>query len=281
MIYPPVPSSIKPLINHGTSVWSMETLKGTRWSDAEIETFLSQQVEKRGRFSRHPTEKLTHFKRVMRPFRRVTFQLSRLNSETTHTCRSLVDEQAAALVADQNHRFLLWRPRYVDLDTYEDGADIDLPDNTDHVRTVIDEMVSIRWQGQEQDNELRPKLREVQKDPVAVITMIVPRRPASFRREEKMLEESREAHAYVLASSMVTNSTPKDIILSYDLGARVLVETVVAQFTSISGDGERWLFLEMADSTSLASAAKAGLALTRIAGLYEEFKEAFRECHGV
>jgi len=259
----------------------METLKGTQWSDAEIEKFLAQQVEKRGRFSRHPTEELTHFKRVMRPFRRVTFQLSRLNSEATHTCRSLVDEQGAALVTDQNHRFLLWRPRYVDLDTYEDEADIHLPDNTDHVRTAIDEMVSIRWQGQEQDDELRPKLREIQKDPLAVITMIVPRQPAGLRREEKMLEESREAHAYVIASSMITNSTPKDIILSYELGAQVLVETVVAQFTSISEDGERWLFLEMADSTSLTATMKAGSALTRIAGLYEGFREAFREYHGI
>ncbi|MFW9805534.1 MAG: hypothetical protein ACFFFK_02235, partial [Candidatus Thorarchaeota archaeon] len=164
----------------------------------------------------------------------------------------------------------LWRPRLASFDIEDVNEDIVEIDNTESIQQVVDDLILHRWNGQELDDELRPKLRSLQADPLTTITLIVPRSPYGLKREEKILAERSEIHSYVIASSLVTNCSTKDIILSSEIENRVYVETVSAEFRNLLDNSSRMLFLEIPGSDSLQDAQKSGKALTRICELYPD-----------
>jgi len=203
---------------------------------------------------------------VYRPFRQITLELDNLSGSKKAV--SYIDEQLASRISDSDHRFLLWRPRLADAKIKDEEFGTRVEEDVDSVKEVIDDLILQRWNGQELDEELRPKLRSLQADPLTSIAFIIPRSPHGLKREETILADRKEIHSFILASSLVTNSSPKDVMLSAQIGERVLVRTIIAVYQNLSSSEVRHLCLETTGSSSLQDASKAGGALTRICELY-------------
>jgi len=146
------------------------------------------------------------------------------------------------------------------------------PTDVSPVQSVVDEMMERRWKSQEHDDEMNPKLKRLQADPLSAISFLIPRTPGGLRREKAMIEERKEPHAYILATSLVTNCSPRDIVTSVDVGEAILVETIIATYRSTEGLS-RTLVLETPGTNSMNDAIKAGKALTRLCELYGECRD--------
>ncbi|MFW9810571.1 MAG: hypothetical protein ACFFE6_14430 [Candidatus Thorarchaeota archaeon] len=253
----------------------MKKLKGPSYTDKQINDFLISETCSEGLIKKTALEKLERVMILYRPFRIVSLVVSGLESNADHrkTTHSLIDEDFAGNFTDENHMFLLWRPRLANLieETVEDDGDLDqYPGNEVAVKDVLDELLLLRWKGQEENEELRSKLRSLQVDPISSIAFVVPRSPGGIRREEEILEKRKATYAYVVASSLVVNCTPKEIVVSAEVGERVYIETIVAEFRNLENDSARLLLLETPGTTSLSEAKKAAGALNRLCQLYEK-----------
>jgi hypothetical protein len=260
----------------------VKKLKAPAYTDEEINAFLLSEIQREGTFSKKDVEVLERVMVLNRPFRKISLKLRDIGSSSSveKESASLVDEDLAGSIPDTNHLFLLWRPRLatlLDQQTEEiDEAD-PYPGNEVVVKEIIDDLLSLRWQAQEEDEEMRRKIRSLQADPLTTIAFVVPRSPGGIRREEKILNERKEGHSYVLASSLVTNCKPGNVIHAAEVGERIYVETVVAEFRHLEKDTTRLLFLETSGSSSLKEAKKAATALTRICQLYSDCKSSFQD----
>ncbi len=254
----------------GTVESELEILKADWLNKVDLEQILQKKAKTKGLVAKKPIETLESYKVVYRPFRRVTLNITGVRVNDTSQTVSLIDEELAPLIQDSNHRILLWRPNYSDLRTIADDA-IELEKkidfNEDSLQRIIDDMMEERWTSQELDEEMRPKLRRLQADPLTTISIILPRFPGGLRKEQVLIDERKASHAYILATSLVTNCTPRDIITSADIGERVLVETIIAIYRAIDGTS-RLLVLEVPGTNSLNGAVKAGMAITRLCKLY-------------
>ena len=262
----------------------MKKLRTPDYTDDEINEFLESEIKKEGLLAKRDIESLERVLVLYRPFRHVILRISGVAPGTEKTSNSLIDEDFTGYFVDPDHRFLLWRPRLasnIDESIIEDEEPDSYSGNKDAVQEVIDELVRLRWEGQEEDEELRPELRSLQADPLSTIALIVPRSPGGLRREEKILEKRKGSHAYVLASSLVTNCSPRDIILSAEIGERVFVETIVAEYRDPESNATRLLMLETPGTKSLRDAKKAAGASVRICQLYNSCYERIREFHFV
>jgi hypothetical protein len=243
-------------------------------SKEALTKYFDGQVQREGLISKRDLETFEGFSILYRPFREITWILESSIGTERKTSVSFIDEQLSSIISDSDHRFLLWRPRYANLETIEleenEVAYTEI-DNTEAVENVVNDLMRERWTGQELDEELRPKLRSLQADPLTSIALIVPRSPHGLKREEAILVERSEVHSFVLASSLVTNCSPKDIMLSAVITEQVFVKTIVAKYRANSDKNLRLLFLEISGSSSLRDAKKSGLALTRICQLYPDF----------
>jgi len=235
--------------------------------------YLEGQIRKEGIIKKRNLETLEDIRVVLRPFRRIIWELESASESERKRSISYIDEQLSSSISDSDHRFLLWRPRYSDLGLVEkDTSEVCYSriDNTEAVEKVVEDLIFHRWNGQTLDAELRPKLRSLQADPLSAIALIIPRSPYGLKREETILAERKEIHSFVLASSLVTNCSPKDIMVSAEVSERVFVKTFTAVFRDGSHDTVRLLHLETPGSASLRDAQKSGLALTRLCKLYPE-----------
>ena len=260
----------------------MKQLQTPNYSDTEVRKFLASKAKKKGFRAKNVIESFERFWVLYRPFRHITLKISGIDSETgiSKFSKSVIDEDLTRSITDIDHRFLLWRPRVVNLNEEsitEERKGNQYSGNEESVQEVIDEMVRLRLKGQEKDDELRLKIRSLQADPLSSIAFIVPRSPGGIRREEKLLDERKWSHAYVMASSLVSNCSPKDVILSAEIGNRVYVETVVAEYRKIENDETRLLILETPGTSSLRDAQKTGSALTRICQLYKTCSDRIKE----
>lgn len=254
-------------------VESVNVFEAPEYSREVLTKYLEGQARKEGIINKRNLETLEGIRIVHRPFRRITWELENPTGSEEKRSISYVDEQLSSSISDSDRRFLLWRPRYANLRIIEtDASEVGHSeiDNTEAVKKVVDDLILHRWNGQELDEELRPKLRSLQADPLSAIALIIPRSPYGLKREETIIAERKEIHSFVLASSLVTNCSPKDIMISAEIGERVFVKTIVAEFHDISNDNMRVLLLETPGSESLRDAQKSGFALTRICGLYPE-----------
>ena len=250
------------------SVKAFEVLK---YNTKELTKFVEGRIRREGVINKRNLETLENLRVVYRPFRRVTWNLESYTGSIRKRSSSFIDEQLSSRIEDSDHRLLLWRPRYADLQIVDLGwDDPDIDDNIDSIKEILDDLMRERWTGQELDEELRPKLRSLQSDPLTSIAFIIPRSPHGLKREEKILVKRKEIHSFILASSLVTNSDPKDIMLSAEIGNRVFVETVFAQYRDLSNDSLRFLYLETPGARSLIDTQRAGKALMRICDLYPE-----------
>lgn len=256
----------------------MKVFEASDYSTENLTKFLERQTRKQGVFKKENLETLVRVKILYRPFRRILWKAEKVIGSEKLTSISFVDEELSAVISDSDHRFLLWRPRYANLSITDieeyDGEYIDC-ENTEAVQQLISDLILHRWNGQELDEELRPKLRSLQADPLSAIMLIIPRTPYSLRREETILADRKEIHSFVLASSLITNCNPKDILVEGEIGERVFVRTIAAEYGDISSDKTRLLLLETPGTKSLHEAMKSGMALTRIYDLYPECKNIF------
>ncbi|MFX1482341.1 MAG: hypothetical protein ACFFCP_04045 [Promethearchaeota archaeon] len=224
--------------------------------------------------SRRKVETLDRVLVLYRPFRRITFTMSTNDTSTgvTKTSTSLIDEDFASISKDPDHMLLLWRPRMASLiESVEENDKPDpYPGNQEAVNRVIDELVQLRQRGQEEDDELRPHLRSLQADPLSSVSFLIPRSPGGIRREEEILENRRETHAYVLAASLVTNSALNDRIESKEIGERIFIETIVAEFKDLKSGKSRIVLIETPGSKTMNEAEKTSSALNRLCSLYDE-----------
>jgi hypothetical protein len=260
----------------------LKKLKAPKYTDSEIKRFLESEVHREGILSKKELEILERVMIINRPFRIIKLKMSEIgsNSNLELESSSLIDEDLAASIPDTNHLFLLWRPRLMALLDHhtEEIEEVDpYPGNEGAVRRIVDAMLSLRFQAQEEDDELRPQIRSLQADPLTTIAFVVPRSPGGIRREEKILEERKEGHSYILASSLVTNCKPRNLIKHADIGERIYVETIVAEYRHLENNSTRLLFLETPGSSSLKEAKKAAGALTRICEIYSDCKSNFQD----
>lgn len=253
----------------------MKILKADWLNKVDLEELLQKKAKTKGLLTKKPIETLERYEVVFRPFRRVTLNITGLRVDDTSQTVSLIDEILAPLIQDSDHRILLWRPKYSNLrtvanDTIELKKEFETNDNS--LQSIIDDMMEERWTSQELDEELRPKLKRLQADPLTTISIILPRSPGGLRKEQLIIDERKASHAYILATSLVTNCSPRDIITSADIGERVLVETIIAIYRANDGTS-RLLAMESPGTNSPNEALKAGMALTRLCKLYVDCRK--------
>jgi len=253
----------------------VEIIKADWVNEVDLEEILHKKAKTSGLLSKKPLETLESYKVVFRPFRRVTLNITGSSTSDTSQKVSIIDEEFAPLIQDSDHRILLWRPKYSNLSTITDDS-IELEKkievNEESVQSVIDDMMEERWTSQELDDELKPKLKRLQVDPLTTISILIPRFPGGLRKEQSIIDERKASHAYILATSLVTNCSPRDIITSADIGERILVETIIAIFRANDGTS-RLLALESPGTNSDNEAVKSGMALTRLCKLYGNCRE--------
>ncbi|TFG29642.1 hypothetical protein EU528_09340 [Candidatus Thorarchaeota archaeon] len=256
----------------------MKVFETPNYSQEAVTEYLEGQIKKEGFVNKRDLETLEGIRDIDRSFRKITLILESPISSEEKISISYVDEQLSSIINDSDHRFLLWRPRYANLSVLDADLSIgsySMSDNSEAVKTVVEDLILQRWNGQELDEELKPKLRDLQADPLSAIALIIPRSPHSLKREEKILAERKQVHSYVLASSLVTNCSSKEIMVSSEIGEQVSVKTIVAEYQDISSGNKRLVFLETPGSDSLRDAQKSGYALTRICDLYPDCKHLF------
>jgi hypothetical protein len=250
----------------------MKVFKSYQLNVEKLDGQLQRYAKSEGLIIKKPVENLIDYKILLRPFKKVTFDVessvTNLRSETL----SFIDEKLSSFVGNENHRMLLWRPKYAKAEVIED----DHIDNTTNnsgsdavLQEVVDQMIDHRWACQALDEEYRPKLKRLQADPLSALGIIIPKRSSSLRQEQDLVDQRKESHAYILASSLITNSSPRDIITKSILGERVFVETILVRYKTGSNQ-ERLLIFETPNAGSLDDAYKAGKALTRLSELYVE-----------
>lgn len=253
----------------------MEILKANWLNKVDLEELLQKKAKTKGLLTKKPIETLERYEVVYRSFRRVTLNITGLGIGDTSQTVSLIDEELAPLIQDSDHRILLWRPKYSNLRTVVNESielEKEFDSNEDSLQTIIDDMMEERWTSQELDEEMRPKLRRLQADPLTTISIILPRSPGGLRKEQVLIDERKASHAYILATSLVTNCSPKDIITSANVGERVLVETIIAIYRANEGTS-RMLAMESPGTNSLNEAVKSGKALTRLCILYGDCRK--------
>jgi len=242
----------------------LEIIKADWLEKADLEQLLRKKVKGKG--------KLEKYQVVYRPFKRVTLNMTGKRSNDTMQKDSLIDAELAPLIQDDDHRMLLWRPRYSSSSTIID-EDFHEPEiDSVAVQSVIDDMMEKRWYAQEYDDEMKPKLRRLQADPLSTISIILPRTPGGLKKEQALIEDRKTWHAYIFATSLVTNCSPKNIITSSDIGSTVLVETIIATYQE-DDESKQILALETPNTRSFKDTIKAGKALTRLCELYVECRD--------
>ncbi len=233
---------------------------------------LQKQAKSTGFRSKNPIEKLESYRVALRPFRKIILNVTKSQSDESFQAYSLFDEELFPYVTDDSHQMLLWRPTRSEAKCTSEDMDFESSIDKEALQNIIDEILEKRWQFQEHNEELRPKLKRLQLDPLAAVTFLVPRTPGGIRKEQAIIDDRKESHAYVLATSLLTNTSPKDIITSADIGDLVLIETIIAEYKAEDGNS-RLLALETPGTKSFTEAIKAGKALTRLCELYGECRE--------
>jgi hypothetical protein len=250
----------------------LKTIRADWVEKIDLEKALQKLEKKSGFFSKNSQEHLEDYQIIFRPFKRVTLNVVGINNDEIITKESFIDAELAPLIEDGNHRILLWRPKYVGCETVTDASIEEAILNNTAIQSVIDDMIEQRWQAQDHDEEMRPKLRRLQADPLIPFAIILPRTPGGLRKENVIVEDRTPMHAYVLATSLITNTASRDIIASSDIGNTIAIETIIATYRNEEGL-TRLLALETAGTDSLKEAIKSGRALTRLCELYGDCRE--------
>ena len=88
------------------------------WLDkANLEANLTRNARTIGFGKKKPIEVLERFQILYRPFRRVKLDITDARTSIQPQVSSLIDEELIGKVQDQNHRMLLWRPKYATLES--------------------------------------------------------------------------------------------------------------------------------------------------------------------
>ena len=250
----------------------MEIIKADWLKTANLEELFQKKVRSSGFLSKEPSDTLEYFKVIYRPFRKIFLNVTKVRIDDTFRTESLIDEDLFSLVQDSNHQMLLWRPIYKDCPRISSEDEYQSTMDGHALQTLVDEIMEKRWQAQEFDEEIAPKLKRLQVDPLGAIAILLPRTSGGLRKEQAIIDDRKESHAYILATSLLTNCSPKDIITSADLGETVLIETIIGIYTTKEGSS-RLLALETPCTNSFSAALKAGKALTRLCDLYGGCRE--------
>jgi hypothetical protein len=254
----------------------MKVFETPDFADDTVTKFFEGRTHTSGVFKRTPLERLESVRTTHRPFRRVLFKLEGVTGSEVKTSTSFVDEQLSSQIKDDDHRFLLWRPLYASLkllDASEKEVSESVIDKSNYTQEVVNTLLLHRWNSQELDDEIAPKLRSLQADPLVSVAFIIPRSPYGLKHEQRILSKRAEVHSFVLASSLIANCAPKDIIVSGEVCEQVFAKTIIAEYRNVSNGNPRILILETPGSNSLREALRSGQALTRICELYPDFIE--------
>ena len=254
----------------------MKVFETPNFADDTVTRFFEGKIQTSGVFKRTPLERLESVRTTYRPFRKVVFKLEGTMGSEVKTATSFADEQLSSQIKDDDHRFLLWRPLYASLKFLEEPekeVNESIIDQSKYTQEIVNTLLLHRWNSQELDDELAPKLRSLQADPLVSVAFIIPRSPYGLKHEQRILSKRAEVHSFVLASSLIANCAPKDIIVSGEVCEQVFVKTIIAEYRNVSSDNLRILILETPGSNLLREALRSGQALTRICELYPDVIE--------
>jgi hypothetical protein len=115
------------------------------------------------------------------------------------------------------------------------------------------------------------------RESMSVSTLLLPKSPSYTRKESQLVDEKKLSHSVLVATSLVTNCSIEDTIISAKLGERAFVNTIAAEYINNSTRDSRWLFLETPGTKSLNDALKNGRALTRLCSLNIRYRNKFSE----
>ena len=260
----------------------MKLFAAPEFENDKIFKFLSRKIRKKGIIKREPLESLeVHFD-VFRPFRFVKWKCSGGTRILKNNRVSLLDETLAPIVKDLDDQLLLWRPKYSCLEMHdsEEFKQKDIPEDIEfHLQSVIDNLVRRRAESQEILMAIDSDLHKLQRDAMSATSLVLPRSPSYPRKESQLVDEKTLNQSILVATSLVANCLIDDDITSGQLGDRVYVNTIAAEYIDNDTKISRWEFLETPGAKSINEALNHGRALTRICSLNEQCKIKIYENH--
>ena len=258
----------------------MKVFSALEFEHEKIIKFLSRRIRKKGIFNRETCESLdVHFD-LYRPFRFVKWKCSGDTSDVDNNRVSLLDETLAPVVKDLDDQLLLWRPKYsgMKMDEIEVIKQEDIPENIEfHLQSVIDDLLMRRTESRDVLLAIDSDLHKMQRDAMSATSLVLPRSPSYPRKESQLVDEKKLNHSILVATSLVANCHIEDDIKSGQIGDRVYVNTIAAEYINKETSETRWIFLETPGASSINDALKQGRALTRICTLNEHYSMRIKE----
>lgn len=249
----------------------MLEFESTSFDPIDLEKYFLKKRRSKGFFKKELEEKFVKFIEVRRPFRIVDLEVQ--NESIVRKVKTFIDENACSWVVDHNQMLLLWRPRYSDITMKEVELEdcVEVLTSENELKSSIRNFIDMRQNAQDQIQNLDPDLRKLQSDYMSVTSFIIPRTTRKLKDEDKILENRKETHSILLASSLVASLSPEDVVCSFSIGERVYVRTLIASYKHKYTEETRIIVLENVSASSLDNAIKNGLALTRLCELNSEF----------
>jgi hypothetical protein len=234
----------------------------------DVESFFLKKARRKGILQKQNLEIVRVFGPIWRSYRFIHFSATRIQRERPIEVVSLLDETMAQTAKKEDNQFLLWRPRYSKIDVTELSVvePIASIKELDDLKTqnFVDDFVSQRTEYQTEIYDIEKDLREIQRDPRAAASFLIPRNPMTTRREEILVVERTPKYSFIIASSLVTNCPREFWIDNCSLGERVFIQTFMAMYEEIESRERRYLFLENTGRNTLGKSLQFGRILTRL-----------------
>ncbi|MHA1902652.1 MAG: hypothetical protein ACW99V_03320 [Candidatus Thorarchaeota archaeon] len=234
----------------------------------DVEPFFLKKRKRKGILQKQNLEEVRVFEPIWRPFRFIHFSATLIEKERPIKAVSLIDETIAQIAKKDESQFLLWRPRYYEIEATDlpEVEPINAIDELDNQKTqkFFDDFVSQRTRYQNEIYDIERDLREIQRDPRSAASFLIPRNPMTTRKEEKLVVESKSKRSFIIASSLVTNCPRNYWIDNCSLGERVYIQTFMANYEDIETRENRYLFIENTSKNTLSKSLQFGKILTRL-----------------
>ena len=247
-----------------------------RVSESRTTQFFTKCIQSSGFLRSQPLETVNILPFTWRPFRRIRWECINDKGVTTKPCFSYLDERCMSIITEPMERLLLWRPNYTKLQPEPVS-----PKGTKNWRaredkTAINQFISQvveNWKtAQTMVTSLTPEIRETQSSILTAFGTFVPRTPTRRYRERELVDERKSHQAMLRALSMVLNCPEHTSIEHGIVEDRVGVGTLVAEYTHLENQSNRFIALETAGAQNLTEALKNGRALTRLLTLNAKYR---------
>ncbi|MHA1929093.1 MAG: hypothetical protein ACTSV2_11020 [Candidatus Thorarchaeota archaeon] len=243
----------------------MKMFKHNPIDTSTLNAFFTKRIQRSGIFKRQDLETLVVHKPIWKPFRVVKFALKSMINDQPTTCVSLVDEMLMPYTDNRNDMILLWRPKYIEIDTIEIPGSVNSEpsgEEDENLIQSISEFVFQRTESQFELIEIDQELNKSYRRDSSSMTLIMPRFLSMRKRERELVMDKESVKVFLIASSIVTNSQQGYYITDFELQERMWVQTFLAEFRNIESGDRRLVFLENTGENLLEKSLLFGKTLT-------------------